>query len=287
MFLRLLALFTVALSLGAVRGAEPPKPVVREAFSLASGIKSGQALPLSPGKFRALVLDKYEGLITWDVTPADTRDKLVAFEELPKGTKVHGWLEGDAGPKLHTFPDTGSDLLYIRALDGAKGKVTVAAWGVKDNRAVKLAEQIIEVSGARPPPGPEPEPEPTPEPEPQPVPADAALIQKFKDALTKDVSNGSAKQHAADLAAVYASSAILLTNEKEGTTATVGDLYSKTFISSVNKGIPRRPYLNSVRDVVDSVVGKYDPDTQLDPTLKAEFVAKYNKVAAALAEVAK
>jgi len=141
-----------------------------------------------------------------------------------------------------------------------------------------------------PPPKPKPDPEPKPDPKPDPVPdVDAALLAKFKNALAADLAAGQGtKQHAADLAVVFESGAALLDlNDPAIAPRTVGQLTEKMVNASVAKGVPRPPYLKSVRAVVEGATPILNGQTELTPALKAEFQAKYRAVAVALGEATK
>lgn len=128
---------------------DAPAPVVRE-LAPVGPVNARGATPLTVGRFRAVYIENTPGEVAWDVTPRDAADKTVRFAVLPPSTRIYGWLEGTDGPRLHEFPATASDILYVEGL--APGSVTIAAWVNGDKKPKKLAEQVLDVGGGVPPP---------------------------------------------------------------------------------------------------------------------------------------
>jgi hypothetical protein len=128
---------------------DAPAPVVRE-LAPVGPVNARGATPLTVGRFRAVYIENTPGEVAWDVTPRDAADKTVRFAVLPPSTRIYGWLEGTDGPRLHEFPATASDILYVEGL--APGSVTVAAWVNGEKKPKKLAEQVLDVGGGVPPP---------------------------------------------------------------------------------------------------------------------------------------
>lgn len=123
-------------------------------------------------RFELLTLTGYKGEVTWDVTsPTAFVPPVVLFEKKP-GSTATGWRMGAAAPAQYPIGDTPTVEVYAVG-DGA---ATVAAWGVKDSRPVKLATfQVTANRGPQPPPDPGPGPQPKPDP-PTPAPEGFRVI---------------------------------------------------------------------------------------------------------------
>jgi hypothetical protein len=139
------AIFTLLATLPAF-GAEPPRIVAYPAAVVPAPLPSDKT-PLSVGKFRWLTLENYAGSVTWDWS-GDVAS--VGTRVAKPGAEFIGVKEGTEGVESHTAPDSKSEVLAVWGKTG--GDVTVSAWGVVDNRAVKLATIMLSVQGARPPP---------------------------------------------------------------------------------------------------------------------------------------
>lgn len=241
---------------------------------------------VSGAEFEMLTLVGYTGgAVAWDITSPDFGVP-VKLKELKPKQLVIGIRTGASVADEHEAPDTPA--VAVWAIN--TGTATVSAWGVKDSKPVKLATYRVDAGqGPRPPPDP-PGPKPVPVPVPVPPDApDAQLVATFKLALDQDiVANRGTKAHAADLAVVFDSGAALLDlGDPAIAPRTVGDLYSKMVLSSVAKGIPRLPYLQSTRAVVEANTPLLNGTTAMTPEIKGQFQAAYRKVAAALTEASK
>lgn len=172
----------------------------------------------------------------------------------------------------------------------ANGSVTlVVRPGDAKSEADWIDRSIRSNVGPQPPPKPDPEPIPPPKPKPpEPETPDAELLAKLKTAVAKDQLAGSAKAKAADMAAVYGDVADLLALKDPAVAPkTVGEMYSKAFTMSVDKKIPRRPYLAAVRDVIEEYLGSADGEAPLTDELRKAFQSKYRAISVALAEASK
>lgn len=127
-------------------GAEPPRIVAYPAAVVPAPLPSDKT-PLSVGKFRWLTLENYAGSVTWDWS-GDVAS--VGTRTAKPGAEFIGVKEGTEGVESHIAPESKSEVLAVWGKTG--GDVTVSAWGVVDNRAVKLATIVLSVQGARPPP---------------------------------------------------------------------------------------------------------------------------------------
>ena len=113
----------------------------------------------------------------WHVTPADR----VPFTSLPAlkvdpgkftwvepvvpaGKRFGGWKQNEAQPSWHTLPVVGA----APCLGVAPGKFKVSAWGTVKNRAVLIAEVMIEIKGELPGPDTNPNTDPNTNPNTDP-----------------------------------------------------------------------------------------------------------------------
>jgi hypothetical protein len=126
---------------------------------------------------------------------------------------------------------------------------------------------------------PQPQPGPGPLPPAPPTPSvDTALVTQFKAAIAKDVAAGAKREDAAKLAQVFIDGARHAANTKQ-----FGELYSWMFEKSVAAGIPRRPYLNAVRTVIDDA----SPPRLDSEAVTAATSDDYARIGNALAEAGK
>ena len=131
------------------------------------------ATPLSSNKFIWLWVDGYEGDVTWDGLEGV---KCLGFKAAKPGTEFIGIKEGTVTPDAHVSPASKSEVLVIWGK--SPGKVTISAWGSKDNKAVKLATKVVIVDGGDEPPPIPPGPKPQPIPEPTGKPAWLIVVEE-------------------------------------------------------------------------------------------------------------
>lgn len=141
--------------------ADPPAPVIIVAPGGKQPAPQPTPIPpapiptsvkLSGAEFEILTLIGHSGPVTWDVTSPDFAVPVKLIELKPKESVV-GIRAGSVVPDRHEAPDTPS--VAVWAVNS--GTATVAAWGVKDSRPVKLATFRVEAGqGPRPPPKPDP-----------------------------------------------------------------------------------------------------------------------------------
>lgn len=139
---------------------------VAPAILVAPGGKVPAVIPTSVklvgSEFEILTLVGYTGGVTWDVTSPDASVPVKLIELAPK-EKVIGTRVGGLEPDRHDAPDAPSVAVFATG----KGYATLAAWGIKDAKPVKLATFAIDANvGPRPPPKPDPDPPPDPKPVP-------------------------------------------------------------------------------------------------------------------------
>lgn len=237
---------------------------------------------LAGAEFEILTVSGWKGEVVWDVGSFEGSNPPVKLFELKAKESVVGVRSGTLIPDRHESPETPSVAVFAVGT----GRASVVAWGVRDNRPVKLGTFPVEAGlGPRPPPVP-PDPKP---PDPKPPEPDSLLVGRFRDALSVDMAMGQGtKEKASALAVVFESGAGLLDlNDPAIAPKTVGELYTKMVNASVAKGIPRLPYLKNVRAVIEANTPVKNGTTELTPALKKEYQAAYRTVAAALAEAAK
>ncbi len=136
----------------AANGDEPKIKAVPIAGRL---LAVGQVQTIAGSEFEFFNLTGYEGVVTWDVKlPDGTGDpaKLpVKFFEVTKDQPIIGIKVGTEIPDVHLAPDGQSVAIFAVGT----GRVTIEAWGSRENRAFKIASLIIQASrGPRPPPQP-------------------------------------------------------------------------------------------------------------------------------------
>lgn len=176
-------------SLTALIAAAPALPPASPTITVAPGGKVPVVVPTSVklvgSEFEILTLQGYAGGVTWDVTSPDATVPVKLIELAPK-EKVIGTRVGGLEPDRHDAPDAPSVAVFATG----KGYATLAAWGIKDAKPVKLATFQIDVNvGPRPPPGPEPKPPDPPTPDPKPVPVTSFRVifaVESGDTLTAD-----------------------------------------------------------------------------------------------------
>lgn len=178
-------------------GAAPPEPAIGTLNRVeAEAVPVPAPAPVPPGpmsvsvgKIRVLKVDGYAGPpVQWNVVqPVDEATgvmrKVMGYTAVPKKTAVYGVLEGETVAGIHTFD---VDTLCVTASGKGSGFVVVQAQAV-DGAAIKTVAQIIlRVNGARPPPDPPKPPEPPVPPKP-PAPAKTfqiILVYESGDTLT-------------------------------------------------------------------------------------------------------
>lgn len=278
----LIAFLALAFASVSPAADEPKKPAPLPP-TIAVAPFTGQSTPgmpirLSGSEFELLTISGYTGKVTWDVTSPDGTAAAVVrwFQCKPKATVV-GYRAGQTTPAEYETPETPSVVVYALGT----GRAVIAAWGVSaDGQPVKIAQLLVDSNrGPLPPPGPNPPLPPGPD-----GPADAALVARFRDALSKDTPGlTDARKHAAALAGVYLTTAGVI---PAAAGQTWGDLYSLAFDAAVRAGVPRRPALSAVREIVDAEIA-YDAQSPLTAALRSEIAAKFRRLGLALQEAAK
>lgn len=141
------------------------------AITIAPGAKlqpvpASASVRLSGPEFELLTLTGYAGPVTWDAS-----GDAVKLFELKGKESVIGIRAGAGVPDRHESPDTPTVAVFAVNT----GNVTIAAWGVRDGKPVKLATFAVDANvGPRPPPDPKP-PDPKP-PDPKPVPVETFRV---------------------------------------------------------------------------------------------------------------
>lgn len=106
---------------------------------------------LKVGEFQVFGIDNYTGSVTWEV-----EGDCVKLHELATAAKRIEWPDGADAPVL---TDVAAGTLLIRGMK--PGQAKLAAWGVVEGKAKKLASRTITVEGFAPSPDP-PKPDPKP-----------------------------------------------------------------------------------------------------------------------------
>jgi hypothetical protein len=122
----------------------------------------GTPTPCDPGKFIWLDVSGYTGVVSWDFS---TPGVVALLPDQPAGVVAEyypGIKQGESSPQWHKGPSKTA----VPCLGVKEGSVVIAAWGVADGRAKKIAELTVQV-GPRPPPDVTPKPV---EPDVKPVP---------------------------------------------------------------------------------------------------------------------
>lgn len=103
---------------------------------------------LGAGEFELLTLTGFTGPTTWDVTTTEGVNPVKWFELKPEESVI-GVRVGSNVPDRHASPKEPTIAVYRLA----DGKASVAAWGVKDGKPMKLATFAVDANvGPRPPP---------------------------------------------------------------------------------------------------------------------------------------
>lgn len=139
----------------------------------------GQVQTLAENEFEFFNLSGYDGAVTWDATlPDGSAGPLpVKFFEVKAGQAIIGKRLGADSPDVHLAPDGPSVAVFAVA----SGKASIAAWGIADGKAFKIATLAIQANiGPRPPPVPVDPVDPV---DPMPVigPLSVCIIEQTED----------------------------------------------------------------------------------------------------------
>ena len=165
--MRQLLFVDVLIVLIGLVGADPapaPQPaapaIVRVPWSGAPK-KIDPSVKLNGSEFELLTIQGAIGPITWDATTPDSFTLPIKIVELKPKDSIIGLRIGATEPDRYDAPDTPSVAVFATNT----GRATLAAWGVKDGKPVKLATFQVDANRApQPPPGPGPGPQPPPGP---------------------------------------------------------------------------------------------------------------------------
>lgn len=139
--------------------AVPAKPAIVELSPRAIPQLPPGPLPLSADRYRWFFIKDHVGPVTWELE----NEKSIGFRGTDKPLSLFGRVEGSPKPDFHEVP---AEAAIVWGIEAA-GPVKLSAFGVVNNRAVRL-DTITLMVGPRPPPEPEPNPEPTPTDNPLP-----------------------------------------------------------------------------------------------------------------------
>ena len=257
--MRLIYVPVLALLLVAPAQAGPPESpaIVRVPFAGAKPARIDPAVALSGSEFELLTIQGATGPITWDATSPDSFALPVTIVECTPKQMVIGLRVGTTVPANYAAPDGPAVAVYATNT----GRATLAAWGVRDGKPVKLATFTITANGA----GPVPPVVPVTPTDPLAPPVQTAFAAEPASVALPDGTTRTRSIDAVGLAAAYRATATAVAGFK-----TIGDFAAdlkKTRTAAVSERLP------GVRLVLAGEIAKILPNTINTPMSAAQKTA--------------
>jgi hypothetical protein len=142
--LRMLAL-SLVLSAAAADPPKGPAVVLFGAPAPATAVTSNAPTQLDPGKFVWVTFKDYTGPVEWDIS-GDVA--AVRHRPLKPKTLVLATRQGTPAEDEYESPDGPGATEFVRGVSA--GRVRMVAWGVRDNRPVRVFEMEVVVGGKKP-----------------------------------------------------------------------------------------------------------------------------------------